>query len=169
MDGTAVCVDASGGSPHEQRDDWLMKVAFRRGRLKHGNPSGDFLAAPRCGARTRRGTACQCPALRGRRRCRLHGGRSTGPRTLEGLKRVRAAVLKHGRFSTVEREVEAQVREDNARWARLAATTRDRFMREVYAGMARGSGGQKFIDGTRDLVLRGRIRWPLGESSSDQD
>jgi hypothetical protein len=34
--------------------------------------------APRCGARTRAGTPCQSPAIRGRRRCRLHGGRSTG-------------------------------------------------------------------------------------------
>ena len=34
--------------------------------------------APRCGARTRAGTACQRPAMRGRRRCRLHGGLSTG-------------------------------------------------------------------------------------------
>lgn len=34
--------------------------------------------APRCGAKTRAGTACQCPAIRGRRRCRLHGGLSPG-------------------------------------------------------------------------------------------
>ena len=34
--------------------------------------------APRCGARTRAGGACQCPAIRGRKRCRLHGGRSPG-------------------------------------------------------------------------------------------
>jgi hypothetical protein len=34
--------------------------------------------APRCGARTRAGTACQCPAIRGRKRCRIHGGRSPG-------------------------------------------------------------------------------------------
>jgi hypothetical protein len=34
--------------------------------------------AARCGARARAGTPCQCPAIRGRRRCRLHGGRSTG-------------------------------------------------------------------------------------------
>jgi glucans biosynthesis protein len=40
--------------------------------------------APRCGARTRAGTACQRPALRGRRRCRLHGGLSPGaPRGLK--------------------------------------------------------------------------------------
>ncbi len=35
-------------------------------------------AAPRCGARTRAGKPCQCPAIRGRSRCRIHGGRSTG-------------------------------------------------------------------------------------------
>jgi hypothetical protein len=34
--------------------------------------------APRCGARTRAGGACQRPAIRGRRRCRLHGGLSPG-------------------------------------------------------------------------------------------
>ena len=33
--------------------------------------------APRCGARTP-GTACQRPAVRGRKRCRLHGGLSPG-------------------------------------------------------------------------------------------
>jgi glucans biosynthesis protein len=35
-------------------------------------------AADRCGAKTRAGRTCQCPAIRGRNRCRLHGGRSTG-------------------------------------------------------------------------------------------
>jgi hypothetical protein len=35
-------------------------------------------SAPRCGALTRAGNACQRPALRGRKRCRLHGGLSTG-------------------------------------------------------------------------------------------
>lgn len=35
-------------------------------------------AAPRCGAKTRAGGACQSPAIRNRKRCRLHGGCSTG-------------------------------------------------------------------------------------------
>jgi hypothetical protein len=34
--------------------------------------------APRCGARTRAGTPCRSPAIRGRKRCRLHGGLSPG-------------------------------------------------------------------------------------------
>jgi hypothetical protein len=35
-------------------------------------------AARRCGARNRAGNPCQCPAVRGRTRCRLHGGHSPG-------------------------------------------------------------------------------------------
>src|SRR5262245_9886515 len=35
-------------------------------------------ASPRCGAKTRAGSSCQCPAIAGRARCRLHGGLSTG-------------------------------------------------------------------------------------------
>ena len=29
-------------------------------------------------------------------RCRLHGGLSTGPKTAEGIQRIREAVTKHG-------------------------------------------------------------------------
>jgi hypothetical protein len=32
-------------------------------------------------------------------RCRTHGGASTGPRTAEGLGRIRAARTIHGRYS----------------------------------------------------------------------
>lgn len=32
-----------------------------------------FNNAPRCGAKTRRNTACQSPAIKGKSRCRLHG------------------------------------------------------------------------------------------------
>ncbi|WP_283258586.1 HGGxSTG domain-containing protein [Bradyrhizobium japonicum] len=35
-------------------------------------------SAPRCGAQNRAGQPCQCPAARGRTRCRLHGGLSPG-------------------------------------------------------------------------------------------
>lgn len=35
-------------------------------------------SAVRCGAKTRAGGSCQCPAVRGRSRCRLHGGLSPG-------------------------------------------------------------------------------------------
>ena len=66
-----------------------------RGRLKNGNPCGDYLRAPRCGARTRGGCACRQPAM-SNGRCRLHGGLSTGPRTPEGRRRSQTARLVHG-------------------------------------------------------------------------
>jgi hypothetical protein len=31
--------------------------------------------------------------------CRLHGGKSTGPRTPEGLERMRRAKIKHGLYA----------------------------------------------------------------------
>lgn len=34
--------------------------------------------APRCGAKTRKSTPCQAPAVKGRKRCRMHGGASPG-------------------------------------------------------------------------------------------
>jgi hypothetical protein len=38
-------------------------------------------------------------AIRGKRRCRLHGGRSTGARTLKGIEQCRRANLRHGLYS----------------------------------------------------------------------
>ena len=51
-----------------------------------------------CGAKTRSGTPCAKYPINGKRRCRLHGGLSTGPRTAEGKARIAAAQLKHGRY-----------------------------------------------------------------------
>jgi hypothetical protein len=93
--------DGPGVAPH------------RRGRLKNGNPAGDFLAAPRCGARTRCGGSCRQPAMPNGR-CRLHGGLSTGPRTPDGLARSRRARWKHGARSAevtaLRREVRMRLR-----------------------------------------------------------
>ena len=55
-------------------------------------------AAPRCGARNRAGNPCRAPAMRNGR-CQMHGGKSTGPRTAEGLERMRRAKAKHGFYS----------------------------------------------------------------------
>ena len=41
-----------------------------------------------CGAKTRKGTPCQCQAMAGKDRCKLHGGMSTGPTTAEGRARI---------------------------------------------------------------------------------
>ena len=56
----------------------------------------------RCKARTRRGTACLKPALRGKTRCQLHGGKATGARTIAGLQRLSGAQLRHGKYTKTE-------------------------------------------------------------------
>jgi hypothetical protein len=84
--GDTFCLPSSGFCPPN------------RGRLKNGNPSGDYLAAPRCGACTRAGHPCRQPAMTNGRR-RFHGGKSTGPRTAAGLAASRAARRTHGGYS----------------------------------------------------------------------
>lgn len=80
------------GIPHE-----------RLGGSRNERPSSAFTNVQRCGAKTRRGTPCGCPAMKNGR-CRLHGGLSTGPKTAEGIARIQAANTKHGRYSKTEQE-----------------------------------------------------------------
>jgi hypothetical protein len=67
----------------EQPDEPVWSAALRLAR-----------SAQRCGARTRRGSVCQCPAVSERKRCRLHGGLSPG-----APPGVRNGNWKHGHFS----------------------------------------------------------------------
>lgn len=79
-------------------------------------------AATRCGARRRDGHSCQQPAMRNGR-CRLHGGKSTGPRTPEGLARSRRANWKHGHYSAEAKADRAKARaslQELRRWLTLA-------------------------------------------------
>lgn len=51
---------------------------------KAGKPMQLF-NAPRCGAHARRtGQPCKNPAVRGKKRCRMHGGKSTGRPVIHG-------------------------------------------------------------------------------------
>jgi len=85
----------NGNGTHLQVPPATAGTSAKAGRLRHGNPSGDFTRAPRCGARTRAGHACGQPAMPNGR-CRLHGGLSTGARTAAGRARCRSASLVHG-------------------------------------------------------------------------
>ena len=64
---------------------------------KRGNPNLNL--SPRCSAKTRTGCPCRAPAIRGKKRCRMHGGRSIGPRTEQGRARIAAARTTHGRYT----------------------------------------------------------------------
>ncbi|MEL6642747.1 MAG: HGGxSTG domain-containing protein [Pseudomonadota bacterium] len=49
------------------------------------------LQRPFCEATTRNGTPCKARVIPGKRRCRLHGGASTGPTSLAGRRRIAEA------------------------------------------------------------------------------
>jgi hypothetical protein len=51
------------------------------------HPFPDEFRGMTCSAKTRAGTPCKRIDLEANGRCKLHGGLSTGPRTIEGKKR----------------------------------------------------------------------------------
>lgn len=61
-----------------------------------------FTRAPRCGARTRSGTACHPPAVRGKKRCRMHGGAAGS-----GAPKGNRNAFKHGARSKEMQELAA--------------------------------------------------------------
>ena len=59
----------------------------------------------RCGARTRSGSPCRSPAMKGRRRCRMHGGAKDS-----GAPAGNRNALKHGSYSREAIEVRRRMR-----------------------------------------------------------
>ncbi|MCI0429893.1 MAG: hypothetical protein L0210_05050 [Rhodospirillales bacterium] len=97
-----------------------------RGRLNNGNPPGDYMKAPRCGAKTRAsGCACRQPAM-ANGRCRFHGGKSTGARTAEGRARCARARRTHGFYSAETVALRREARTAIRRNRDLLAALRDR-------------------------------------------
>jgi hypothetical protein len=80
---------------------------------------GGRVVCQRCQAKSKR-TKLQCaaPAIKGKRVCKTHGGRSTGPKTEAGRKRCAEAKTIHGRET---REVRTERSLGSARLAVLEA------------------------------------------------
>jgi hypothetical protein len=80
------------------------------GPLRNGNYRGDPNLAPRCRARARTtGCPCRAPAMPNGR-CRMHGGKCTGPKTAGGMARMIAANTTHGRYGAAGAAVRAERR-----------------------------------------------------------
>ena len=59
---------------------------------------GGRVECTRCNAISKRTKErCRAPAIKGKTKCRFHGGKSTGPRTAEGRARIAKAHTVHGR------------------------------------------------------------------------
>ena len=70
-----------------------------------GDDIGPMRASPRCGATTRNGAPCRAPAVRGKTRCRMHGGAPGS-----GAPRDNRNALKHGLFTRTAFAERDQVR-----------------------------------------------------------
>jgi hypothetical protein len=58
---------------------------------------GGKILCRRCSAKSKRsGNQCGAPAERGKKVCRFHGARSTGPRTEAGRQRIALSKTQHG-------------------------------------------------------------------------
>jgi len=67
-----------------------------------------------CTAKSKRsGDRCRAPAVRGKSVCRMHGGKSTGPRTPESKAALAARFLVHGtqtrRLRSLHREYMVEI------------------------------------------------------------
>ena len=60
----------------------------------HVRDTGPMLASPRCGAKTRAGGSCRSPAVRSKKRCRMHGGARES-----GAPKGNRNALRHGLFT----------------------------------------------------------------------
>ncbi|WP_298883682.1 HGGxSTG domain-containing protein [uncultured Bradyrhizobium sp.] len=63
--------------------------------MSHARNTASMRASIRCGARTRSGETCRAPALRGKMRCRMHGG-AWGSGAPDG----NSNAVKHGFFTS---------------------------------------------------------------------
>jgi len=61
--------------------------------------------SPRCGAKMRKGTPCQAPAVSGKKRCRIHGGAKGSGAPLDNQN-----ALKHGGSTREARSFRKHIR-----------------------------------------------------------
>ena len=91
---------------------------------------GGRVTCTQCNALSKRTRQrCKAPAVRGKTKCRFHGGRSTGPKTAEGKAAIAKAHTVHGR------ETRAIRAERSAKLAELYEIEKE--MRKM--GMVEGS------------------------------
>lgn len=90
----------------------------------------------RCGARLSGGRGrCRAWALKGKRRCKWHGGKSTGPRTPEGMARTVTAMVA-GRKRMVEHRHAMGLKAPGGR-AKRGITSKEAYSSRVLADLLR--------------------------------
>ncbi len=75
--------------------DWLdRRIETELARIQACQDKAKAVRRIVCGAKTRKGAPCRMKSEPGKKRCKFHGGKSTGPRTQEGRQRIAAAQVR---------------------------------------------------------------------------
>jgi len=89
------------------REEWLTTA-------------GGKIRCPRCQATSKRSKQqCGAPAMRGKRVCKTHGGKSTGPKTNTGRQRCAVAKTTHGRETRAIRAERKRKLAQMKEWGKL--------------------------------------------------
>jgi hypothetical protein len=76
---------------------WFMKSSEESVLEQYLFILGGKICCVRCSATSKRTKQqCMAPAIKGKKKCRNHGGKSTGPKTAEGKARCAEAKTVHG-------------------------------------------------------------------------
>jgi hypothetical protein len=149
---------------------------------------------PACGAKNRRGEPCRVTSVPGKRRCRFHGGLSTGPKTVEGKARIAAAQRRRwarGRGDDMRTEKssavppvrmspdqicglvaqEPEVREAAVRWDRATPSThrdlvRARLATQARLGIPAAERAPLYSGEVEDFLVPVMIRMGRGEEGA---
>jgi len=98
--------------------------------------AGGRIRCCRCQAQSKRTKRqCQAPAMKGKTKCRFHGGKSTGPKTLAGRQRIARAKTIHGNETR-------QIRKERQAGSRRLAELED-LMHELKMTTAPRTPGRK--------------------------
>ena len=111
---------------------------------------GGRITCPRCQAKSKRTKQqCRAPALKGKRVCQTHGGKSCGPKTEAGRQRCSEAKTVHGRET---RSIRAERSEATARLAVLEMIGHT--LGFIQGTRTRGRKSKKFSPGAEVELLR---------------
>lgn len=147
----------------------ISPTKYRLGKLRHGNQPATvehLFSSPRCGAKARStGKPCKKAALKGKKRCQLHGGRSTGPRTEAGKRKSRMGPTKHGHYAGPNNPVNGEAAGPLWRGHNVTSQATRDALKALGIKTARKAPGPRKYD--RDRMGRFRLISPPAASPRD--